>query len=299
MKKTTGNVDLTSVFHQCVNHAHEVKQLTDKPKEKKPPNAFVLWSKQARMMRKNELQNLSPSEKMKKLGEWWKMADAAEREPFFKEADKLLIEYRNPNRKPCFKRPLTSYLFWAQDARKKIKEENPHITFTELSKKLAEQWRMLDRAKKNHAVKKAERIRLQHYMKYPDFSHEWWQALKERNTKRWRETTKQTQKDPTRKVLDPVGCTPTSSFELEKAKVDSVLATSSNSTSHPATYSTQFEPPAFDLTEFATKFDPTEFDAVFNRIESEEMPVLDSLYDLLFNDESNPALIENTKIQSN
>ncbi|KAK9509749.1 hypothetical protein O3M35_006994 [Rhynocoris fuscipes] len=61
------------------------------------------------------------------------------------------------------KRPPSAYLLWTKENRDRIKEENPGITFLELSKKAGEMWKAIE--DKSKWLNKAKELRSEYFDK--------------------------------------------------------------------------------------------------------------------------------------
>ena len=143
------------------------KKVVDKNKPKRPPNAYMLFSKDAREEVKKEHPDLkSVAEVSKKIGEKWKKVSASKKKKYEEEANKAKKEYEKamksyvpppvedgdeeePKAKKVKKpRAKSAYILFTMDERKRLKKEKPDLSFTDMTKELAKNWNALSAAKK-------------------------------------------------------------------------------------------------------------------------------------------------------
>ena len=74
-------------------------------------------------------------------------------------------------KKDHVKRPMNSFMVWAQSARRKLAEQYPHVHNAELSKMLGKLWRMLSSAEKQPYVDEAARLDKEHKEEHPDYKY--------------------------------------------------------------------------------------------------------------------------------
>ncbi|XP_032240119.2 transcription factor SOX-10 [Nematostella vectensis] len=80
-------------------------------------------------------------------------------------------EVQLPKKDPKVKRPMNSFMVWAQSARRKLAEQYPHVHNAELSKMLGKLWRMLSAAEKQPYVDEAARLDKRHKEDHPDYKY--------------------------------------------------------------------------------------------------------------------------------
>ncbi len=76
-----------------------------------------------------------------------------------------------PKKENHVKRPMNSFMVWAQSARRKLAEQYPHVHNAELSKMLGKLWRMLPAAEKQPYVDEAARLDKRHKEEFPDYKY--------------------------------------------------------------------------------------------------------------------------------
>lgn len=80
-------------------------------------------------------------------------------------------EVQLPKKENHVKRPMNSFMVWAQSARRKLAEQYPHVHNAELSKMLGKLWRMLPAAEKQPFVDEAARLDKRHKEEFPDYKY--------------------------------------------------------------------------------------------------------------------------------
>ena len=80
-------------------------------------------------------------------------------------------EVQLPKKENHVKRPMNSFMVWAQSARRKLAEQYPHVHNAELSKMLGKLWRMLPAAEKQPYVDEAARLDKRHKEEFPDYKY--------------------------------------------------------------------------------------------------------------------------------
>eukprot|EP00111_Clytia_hemisphaerica_P005365 TCONS_00015508-protein len=69
------------------------------------------------------------------------------------------------------KRPMNSFMVWAQTARKKLAEKYPHLHNAHLSKMLGKLWKMLSPEEKQPYVEEAARLDKRHKDEHPEYKY--------------------------------------------------------------------------------------------------------------------------------
>eukprot|EP00040_Diaphanoeca_grandis_P026865 m.151423 g.151423 ORF g.151423 m.151423 type:complete len:891 (-) comp30759_c4_seq2:2534-5206(-) len=175
---------------------------------KRPQSSFFLFSSKMRAQVKIDFPELSVSETAKKMGEMWKEVTEEEKIPYQEEfeANKLIYakemeEFKlkqiaeggddddipekskkssKRGKKIRFdgepKNPLSSYLIFAQSIREKLKEENPELKMTEMSKVIGTKWSEIKDEEKQKYVDEAAKLKAQYESDMLEFKA----ALKEK-----------------------------------------------------------------------------------------------------------------------
>lgn len=69
------------------------------------------------------------------------------------------------------KRPMNVFMVWAQLSRKKVADENAHLTNSEVSKLLGQMWRKMSEVDKEPFKKISDEINRQHKLAYPNYKY--------------------------------------------------------------------------------------------------------------------------------
>lgn len=192
---------------------------------KRPLSSYMLWAGEVRNKIKEENPEYSITDIAKMLGKMWSNVGDDERQTYKKKADdmkakyqKRLSKYREsteyldhleelwkhkiqqtkaqfPKDEHAPKRPLSDYMLYVKDVREQFKEENPSLSMTEQTAKIAKSWKSLSSdAQAPYRVKakdlKAEYTKkLEKYKKtkkYKDWAaakEEYQQKMKEKRAK--------------------------------------------------------------------------------------------------------------------
>jgi hypothetical protein len=69
------------------------------------------------------------------------------------------------------KRPANSFMIWAQTYRKKVFEDNTTLNNAEISKLLGQQWKNLSNEEKQIYKDKADQVKQEHKIQYPNYKY--------------------------------------------------------------------------------------------------------------------------------
>jgi len=130
------------------------KSRKDKPKQKRAPTAFILFSNAQRPEVKAKWPNVTFSEYGKIIGEMWAGLSLEAKKVWTDQAAerKREIDIQRP---PKVSRPPTPYQLFCSEIRPRIKQENPAITFGETGRLLGAKWAALDEVTKNVYIQTA------------------------------------------------------------------------------------------------------------------------------------------------
>jgi len=129
------------------------KQVATKPK--RSISAYAFYVKENIQTLAAENPDMKLSERMIKLAQNWNKLTDEEKQPYLdksqQDKQRKNIETQAYQKSLPPKRPLTPFLLFSNEHRKKLQEENPGTKITELMKMLAERWKALsDEQKKNY-----------------------------------------------------------------------------------------------------------------------------------------------------
>jgi hypothetical protein len=135
------------------------KKVKDPLAPKRPRTSYIFYSNENRVELKEKYPDLNQKEFMKKMGEHWNNLSDKAKEPYknMQEADKKRYESEMVSYVPresvdekktgkklkdplAPKKPKNSFMFFCEENRASLKEKNPSVTSTELSKKLGVLW---------------------------------------------------------------------------------------------------------------------------------------------------------------
>ena len=127
-------------------------------KPKRPQTAYMFFCKAVRPSLKSEFPNVSQSEILKLFGERWKALSEEDKIPYVEDAQKDKERYLSQLPKEPFtpKKNVSAYIHFDSANRKSIKEENPGLPFTEISKLIGSKWKALSDVEKAVYKEKAQ-----------------------------------------------------------------------------------------------------------------------------------------------
>lgn len=115
---------------------------------KRPRTSYILFCKDKRAEIKEKFPDLKMPDISKKLGELWKGLKDQKKQPYLDEAakdkeryDSEMEEYGPKNKAKGPKRSLSSYFFFCAEKRSEVKEANPDMKVTDISKELGRMWK--------------------------------------------------------------------------------------------------------------------------------------------------------------
>lgn len=161
------------------------KEKKDKNAPKSPSNPYIIFSREKRSSLQDKYPDMGPKGITQKLGEMWKEMSEEDKEKYVKDAEQdkerykeEMTKYREESKTDDIsnistiendkklkktkkeklnnedsdkkeKRPLSSYMMFTQAKREEVKEKNPGIKPTEISKVLGKMWKEMGEDEKN------------------------------------------------------------------------------------------------------------------------------------------------------
>lgn len=112
-------------------------------------SAFLLFSQAKRAEMKEQHPDWPITQIAKGLGVAWRIASEKDKKPFDKKAKALKKEYlkkkerydKEKAKTARPKRPMSAFLLFSQEKRNGVKEANPEMKITDVSKELGKMWR--------------------------------------------------------------------------------------------------------------------------------------------------------------
>lgn len=153
---------MTSVIKTKMSSKKSTK-VKDVNRPKKASTAYILFSNAMRETVKAQNPTMKSNEIMTELGRLWKQISDNDREKYQKMFELERTRYENemtsyvppakevPTKskdKSDLKKPMNAYVIFSQEARTRVKEEEPSLTFGEVTQRLATKWNSMSDSEK-------------------------------------------------------------------------------------------------------------------------------------------------------
>lgn len=139
---------------------HSRKALAKEFGPKRPMSAFFSYCAEHRANYIARNPEATTTEIASKLGEAWRSLSDYEKQPYVDEyqraKEKYLQEKAEFEKSLPPKKPLVPYFLFAEEARSKLRQEQPNLTFGEMGSLIGERWNALSSEEKAHYQQKYE-----------------------------------------------------------------------------------------------------------------------------------------------
>lgn len=154
---------MTTVIKTKMSANKKSTKVKDVNRPKKASTAYILFSNAMRESVKSKNPTMKSNEIMSELGRLWKQASDSEREKYQKMFELERVRYENEmtsyvppakevqvksKDKSDLKKPMNAYVIFSQEARTQVKEQEPSLTFGEVTQRLATKWNNMSDSEK-------------------------------------------------------------------------------------------------------------------------------------------------------
>ena len=176
-----------------LSKASRVKKLKD-PNAPKKLSAYILYCQDKRSEIKESNPSLKPTDVTKRLGVCWKACTPNTKGRYTTKASNIkamyeqkMKEYKRPSDEELLglevnkpkgkklkdpdapKRPLSAFILYCQDSRDKIKEANPEMKPSDVTRELGTTWKQLSDKTKSKYQKKADKLKEEYLEAMKDY----------------------------------------------------------------------------------------------------------------------------------